>query len=460
MRDGIRRPRGDDSGFTLVETVVAMVLLVGMISAVLVILGAAAGTTGSDRKRIAASNLAAREVEMVRNRFNNETDLRTVSTADAAAAMNATVGTTTNGNPLTGGTAGQPLLVDGMPYTVERQVTWLPLGSSASACDGGTVVNHPGLAVHVKVTWPGMAGVAPVISDTVLTPPKGLVNSTSGFAAVRVLDRDGQPAPSTPVTLTGPSGTQTYTTGTDGCAVFVASAAGTYTALVSRTDYVGPDGNPTPTSAKSVSAGQLQRYEFSYDRASKLQAALAVSGNAPDGGVYALPQSPPGMTIASSNLQPTGARAFPAGTSITPPLFPWPEGYTAWSGTCTGADPAAPPSSGIRTATGGSTRGQTDVVPLALRPLKVVVLSDSLVSYRVLAVNAFSPCPGNDGSLILGRGTVTGTTVGTTVDYDAVLRTSLPSGDWNIYLIAEDGTVLTAAQPARLDQHGDEVTFA
>lgn len=461
MRDRIRRLRGDDSGFTLVETVVAMVLLVGMISAVLVILGAAAGTTGSDRKRIAAANLAAREVEMVRNRFQNDTDMRTVTDDEARAAMYATVGDTTNGYPLPGGTAGDPLVVDGMPYTVQRQVTWLPLGSGASACDGGTLVDHPGLAVHVEVTWPSMAGVSPVVSDTVMTPPKGLVNSSSGFAAVRVLDRDSQPSPSTPVTLLGPSGSFSDTTGPDGCSVFMVADAGTYTASASRLGYVAPDGGATPSQARTVDIGELQGYELYLDHASALQATLAVSGTAPDAGAYGLPQTAPGMTVANSNLQPYGVRSFASGTLLTPGLFPWPEGYTAWSGTCPDADPAGAPSFGTRTATGGGTRGQTDAVTLTLRPLKVVVNPDHAVSFRIVATSTSTGCPGGDATLVLGRGTVSDLGDGTYSDYQAVLRSSLPPGSWSVYLIDDAGTVLSsvAAQSVTLDQNGREVVF-
>ena len=59
----------------------------------------------------------------------------------------------TNGNPL--GAPGASW-VDGTPYTVQRDVQWLPTGTGVSACDGGALVNSPSLQVFVTVTWPNM----------------------------------------------------------------------------------------------------------------------------------------------------------------------------------------------------------------------------------------------------------------------------------------------------------------
>jgi hypothetical protein len=396
--------------------------------------------------------LAAREIEVVRNAFHS--GITPAAKSDAANAV-ANAGDQTNPDPLPGQSAGA-LKVDGTAYTVVRQVSWLPLGSGKSACDGGSAVTYPGLAVHVVVTWPGMNNVKPVVSDTVLTPPKGVLSSAAAFAAVRIRGHDGQPYPNRTVTISGPAGTFSDVTGPDGCAVFSLSSAGNYTASLSETGFVGSDGNAAPTLMKAVVAGTVQAYDMSYDLASKLQATFTVAGQAPDAGAYALPTTLPGITIGNSHLQPVGVRAFAAGTSLTPGLFPWPEGYTAWAGTCADADPASAPSSGTRTASGGATIGQTDAVNLTLRPVKVNGVNGSIRSLsplpRVMATSTAS-CPGGDSSLTLGRFVVD-------ENGDWVLRSSLPPGVWTLKVVNEAGTTVGPTVSVTLDQNGRQVTFS
>ena len=127
-------------------------------------------TTRSSRNRLQASSLASREMEILRNEFNSST-----TTALALGAANQV----TDPHPLPGGTAGSALKIDGSPYTVVRNVEWLPAGTGKSACDGGAALTYPSLAVNVSVTWPRMGAVQPVVSNTVLTPPKNTWPRTS-----------------------------------------------------------------------------------------------------------------------------------------------------------------------------------------------------------------------------------------------------------------------------------------
>ena len=85
-----------------------------------------------------------------------------------------------------------PSVVDGTPYTVVREVQWLPVGNGASACDGGSLVDFPSLRVQVRVTWPDMGSAKPVRSDTLLTPSKDtLGNTVLSFVAVKVKNAAG-----------------------------------------------------------------------------------------------------------------------------------------------------------------------------------------------------------------------------------------------------------------------------
>ena len=145
-----RQAQGDESGFSLIEVVVAMVVLLVFAGALSVTLLDGLNVSKASRQRVAASNLAARELEIVRNKF---------SSSDAAALAIAATSSVTNPNPLVGaGTSN----VDGTAYTVRRDVQWLPTGTGVSACDGGALVNSPSLQVFVTVTWPNMRTAQPV----------------------------------------------------------------------------------------------------------------------------------------------------------------------------------------------------------------------------------------------------------------------------------------------------------
>ena len=207
-----------DAGMTLIELMFAMVIFAIVAAGAVAGLTGALTTTRSDRNRVAASDLAARELEIVRNTFE--------STSSGPATV-AAAGQVVNGDPLPAGTAGQPLVVDNTPYTVTRNTEWLPAGSGQSACDGGAGVTYPSLEVQVTVTWPQMSGVAPVVNTTILTPPKNTLNSSTGFVSVKVLAATGLASPGQVVTLTGPGGTFSDTTAGDGCAVFASTSAGT-----------------------------------------------------------------------------------------------------------------------------------------------------------------------------------------------------------------------------------------
>jgi prepilin-type N-terminal cleavage/methylation domain-containing protein len=443
--------RRGDSGFTLIEVVVAMGLLLVLSSSVLAILAQSAKTSQTDRRRVAASNLAAREIETVRNAFHRDDYNDAAVGASALAIANA--GDVTNPNNLNAAApAGSPLVLDGTQYTVVRQVNWMPVGSGRSACDGGSAVTYPALAVHVEVTWPQMNGVRPVVSDTVLTPPKNILASGTAFAAVRVRDRNGAGFPGRTVKLTKGASTYTDTTGPDGCAVFAVSGAGSYVASLAEPGYVGTDGNPTPTVPVEVKSGELQPAELYYDRASGLAVSLTVVGGAPDGGSYALPVGRPGLTLENANLRPDSLRTFAAGTTAVPNLFPWPEGYSVWPGTCTDADPAGSPSNGTRGSKGGGTPAQTDAVTVELRPVKVLVTDPGLAgdanTYTATAVNGGS-CSGGDSTLSLGTLTKEGGT--------KVLRASLPPGTWTVQLMR--GSTAVRAGSVVLGQTGQAVIF-
>ena len=142
-----------------------------------------------------------------------------------------------------------------------------------SACDGGSIVTYPSVSVHVDVTWPNMGDVKPVTTDSILTPPKNVLNATSAYNAIKVLDRDGLPTEGRPCTCRFVRHSQD-TTGPDGCATFVLGAAGTYTMSLTEgsSGYVTYNGVTSATA--TLTAGRLTVRSFSYDLGVRLHPTL------------------------------------------------------------------------------------------------------------------------------------------------------------------------------------------
>lgn len=328
-----RRPRAraacDDSGFSLIEVVVAMVLLGILSAAVLAVIIQSQSMTVTNRSRVAASNLAAREIDMVREEFTRST---AGPTAIAAA------GTQVNPHPLDAGTVGDPLVVDGTPYTVVRAVAWNITGAGVSACDGGSLVPYPTLGVTVTVTWPHMGSVKPVVSEASLAPTKGsAVPGTASFIAVHVVDAAGHPNAGRTVRVVGGSESRSARTDTSGCAVIQVNPAGgpgtTYTAQVTDAGFVDLSGVTGPTkTVGQLPQGRLNNsVSFAYDRAGQVVVRLVDAS-----GILVDDASVAGTTVtlvASEFSGSTGMTplAITGATTTVPGL--WPTSYGAYAGT-------------------------------------------------------------------------------------------------------------------------------
>lgn len=400
-------------GLTLVEVVVAFVILMILSSAVLSILLTSLKTTNNDKLRVAASSLAAREVDIVRQYFaSGPTAVRNV--------VDPTNATVTNPDPLRNGVSGQPQVVNGVPFTVVRTVQVQLAGAGKSACDGGGQVAHPSYSVTATVTWPNMGTTRPIVNQTILTPPKGVLqDDTTGYLAVKVSDASANPTNGVVVTVSGPAGTFPVTTDTTGCAVAALSQPGSYTAALNTTTprYVDFYGNPTPSlSGIDVQSGQLTVKTMTYDQAATINATFATTAG------YSLPQTLPSITLGNSGLQPTGTKNIPSAGAVTSlsGLWPFPSGYTLWAG-CAAADPAA--AGGSRVGPVVVPHGSTLAATIPFTPVDVWVDDSSgnpVANATVTAASgACSSAP--DSPLTLG-----------TTDATGHLATSLPYGTWTI----------------------------
>ncbi|MCR6494600.1 hypothetical protein [Cellulomonas sp. P24] len=411
---------------SLIEVVVAAVLLGILSSAVLAIILQTQTAGVSNRARIAAASLAAREIDMVRDQFTR-TDTAPIAIADA--------GTVTNPDPRAGQTAGDPFVIDGTSYTVVRSVHWNITGDGASACTGGSLVVYPTLGVTVIVTWPNMGSVHPVVSTASFAPAKGNgIPGTASFVAVSVVDDKGNPNVGRTVTVTGGTETKTGLTDASGCAVIqVSPAAGlgtSYTAQVSDPGYVNISGDTAPSlPVGTVTQGQLNNnVKFAYAKAAHLVLRLV------DGAGNPLPAGPLGtgagtVTVVASESS-TASSSFSVPVSGVPiPTIDnlWPTQYGAYFGT------TAPAAGYTSISIGAGETGTLDV-PLEMATGSLSGVPAGTTSVKAIPVGASGDCSAT-GAI--------------TVDPSAL---SLLPGDWSFF--ATGPTFTCSAGPSASLQPG------
>ena len=348
MSDAIRpvRDPGVERGFSLIELVVAMVVLGTMSLAVIGIILNTQSLGVNNRSRVAAANLAGREVDILREEFTRTSD----------SPMNiANAGTVVNPHPLPSQAAGQPLRVDGKAYTVKRSVAWNITGEGASACDGGSLVMYPTLRVTVSVTWSGMGSITPVTTTASLAPRKDdKVLGATSFIAVKVSDAAGNPNVGRNVRVFSATESRAAVTDSSGCAVAQvnpAAGAGTsYSAQVTDAGFVDVSGATGPTKTVGiVPRGALNNsVTFTYARAASLTITFVDAAGAP---------ANPGDLVGGSVTLNAAEFGGASGTTVIPVAGPtltltglWPTQYSAYWGSA----PPTPPNASVTLTAGGA----------------------------------------------------------------------------------------------------------
>jgi type II secretory pathway pseudopilin PulG len=409
-------------GYSIVELLVAVTVFALVFAAVSIGIGRALELNRGNRNRSAAAYLAARELEEVRAQSFGSVALGTTTCAYTTSGCNVP-----------------------SPYTVTQNVVWASPGSTSTSCDvpatSGSALAYK--RVTVTITWPDMGGVAPVTSQTLLTPPAGTYDPNDGHILVQAFDRDALPLAGQTVSLTGPE-SASQTTSSDGCAFFGYLDPGTYTATLSTSGYVDRQGTQPAAQTVAVTASQISRLQFDYDRAATLSVGLvAPSGSVIPTGTYGI-----AMTVANSNLT-VGYRSYQqsatgSGTTRTiTPLFPYASGYQVWAGDCADADPQAY-SGGSRGAVLASNQGATTTGSATLDAVDVTVRRTSATGTlqsgaTVSAIHA------------AGTGCTAGETLTTTTttDSNGRLRLALPYGTWTIRAVqgSRSGTATVTLDP-------------
>lgn len=264
---------GDQAGFSIIEVLVAAVILALVAAGSAVALVGAVGTSGIQRNSSAAEALAQQDESKLRG-----------YTVSQLANLNQTL---------------SPVTVDGTRYTVQESASFVSDASGTPSC---TNPSADYLETTSAVTWAGMpSSMNPVTVTGLITPTYGEISSSSGVLAVQVQDPSGNPIAGMPVSVSGP-GTASGLTASNGCILFGDLPVGnTYTISV------------TPSSGSYVDAGTGQAVGTgSPDTQTNVQVSAGTTAASPTPFVLATP----GAAAFSFT------DAWPAGVAPTSPPRP------------------------------------------------------------------------------------------------------------------------------------------
>ncbi|PYY41528.1 prepilin-type N-terminal cleavage/methylation domain-containing protein [Curtobacterium sp. MCPF17_046] len=302
-----------DSGFTITEVLVAM-----MVFAVMSI-GLAYGITNAllltqeSRSRQTALNLASQDLDKLRS-LANPFEIRSTT-----------------------GDTEQPFTVGQQDYTLSRTTQWVDSAGRSSSCgtDGTTLAYK---SITSTVSWKSGRGKPLSVSlDTLIAPSSRINADGTGAILVTIRNAAGTGAAGVPVTITANPGgggaavTAPAVTDGSGCTYALKVQPGTYT--VSASTPGGIDSSQQEVAKNqnvSVSAGTDAAVTFTYDQAHTFQVAY---GTSYPGGTAKLPTN-----LTTTLYNGVGGSSFFAGTPTTIKAFPYQDGYQVMAGAYVDAD--------------------------------------------------------------------------------------------------------------------------
>jgi hypothetical protein len=410
------RARGtlrSESGFALMEVIVSAAVLVLVVLGVLAAMDSVARTAGANKAKTVAATLAEKDQERLRGMHIDQV-----------------------GGPL----GGYDVDVAGVTYRVESKAVWVADGSDEEVGCGAKNSEGSYLRLTSTVTSPITgASVKPVVLSSIMAPrQKG---------ALIVLVKNAAEQPVQGLTVTAPPLTSKVTNSA-GCAVFSQIDAGNYTVGLNQSGWVDWNGNPTPTKLAGVTAGNITTVDFAYDRAATATVTVQNKPTA-QGGVLepaktvlgAHPKPTTGMRTSSAPVVPSPNpypvdNAVKTGASfVMTNLFPFPEGYTFYSGACLGADPSKQVPDYFSTYSGALTLGPGESRPVTVYepPVNITVRRDSVTGTLAdaTAVYAYPKAAGCTGIRI---------PLGTTTSSGTLAYPGLPYGEYDICARRTSGT--------------------
>lgn len=330
-----------EGGFGLVESVIALAILLSIMVATSYLIASVLGQASNARQRVSATGLAEQWLETLSN--------DPLTTLQADMNQTVTLSSTT---------------VAGVPYTVKAYLDWSGDGLAPSLCKSGSPPQV--IRATVTVSWEVTNSLA---ETTVINPPYGTAVPTDGYLSVQILGTDGSDPPAgvtnVPVVINdGTGGAQeTYLPDTNGC-VYRQDPPGSYTVTLGSPtggpQFVDWQETPAPTSSATVVAGLTSFTTFHFDQASTVQ--FGSSGT---------PPAATGLPVSVGNAQLTPipwATVVAAGSATSSAvLFPYESGYSVWYGDCLAEEPSTPTEVATQPATSSTaTIGGLSVLQLAI----------------------------------------------------------------------------------------------
>jgi prepilin-type N-terminal cleavage/methylation domain-containing protein len=310
----LRAPARPDSGFTLVELMVALLLLAIIMTASLYAILQGLGLSRDSNNRVVASTIASGVLEKLRSQS---------LTTSGFGQIPVTTQTLT------------PQTVQGATYNLVQDVEWVPRGTNTTSCNSASNASFV-LRATVTATW-GTPGVS-VVDSTMIAPPNGTFSSTDGALGVQLTSSSGAPLSGVTVSVAGQSA-QGYsppsiTTGSDGCAFFAQLPQDTYNVTYTDPTYVNPSEQLSPfTTTAGVNATQIQTLSLSIDVGGTISWSYSPTSPAPATGMPISIDHPGQFPY---NLYPYTNVVGSSGTltNVYPGTY-----QSIFAGGCTDADP-------------------------------------------------------------------------------------------------------------------------
>lgn len=330
-----------EAGFTIIEVVVASLMVALMAGAVATALLSTAAVSGDQRRRSQADELAQQDQERMKGM-----SIKQLQGYDATQTLGPYDGTTylvhstgqflsTTGNPTctSSGTSAAAYV------RITSTVNW------AANMKGSADVNDvPGWSTN---------SIRPPIKQESLIAPR-----TGGTLLVNVNDQNNVPVPGAQVDIFGPKETESALTSAEGCAVFGGVQTTGYYIGAKKSGYVDKDGNDYPFTGATAGTGTTAPTPFKMGPAGSVTANFKTTINGSTIGSQKAPSISwhnPGMT-ASKNVTPATVPNATVSTPTPNNLFPFNNGtagvytnnYVVWAGGC---DLTRPPTANSSYAT-------------------------------------------------------------------------------------------------------------
>jgi hypothetical protein len=362
---------GSETGDTMIEVVVAALLVALIAAAVFTGFTAVADISGSQRHESVAVQLAQQDQQR----------LRSLSISQLIA--NEPAGSTLLSAAENYGNASYTETLNNVVYTVTSTSKFVSASSGNLSCTTSGAGSADFVATTSTVTWgTNNDGLTPVIDHSLITP------TTDGEIVVSVDDTTQTlPAgvPGASITITGPGSNttqQTESTDSNGCTTFAGLAAGNYSVQLASL----PSGYVTEGSTSTsltVAIGNSVTKAFNAAQAATINATFQtyVGGTGPS----AIPFD----TFSAAENGITGSYgttgSFASTVSSGATLYPYSSGYNVWAGNCQADQPTGATSD---TGTYGvvPTEGGTSSAALTV-PSMLFNLTDS---YSVAAGYAYT----------------------------------------------------------------------